>query len=57
LVLASGVEEQPNLPYVHLDIAGAAESKGEGNYPLGRATGSPIPALFGAFTWTRPSKL
>jgi leucyl aminopeptidase len=54
LILASGVEEQPNLPYVHLDIAGAAEGKGEGTFPLGRATGSPIPALFGAFTFTRP---
>jgi len=57
LILASGVEETPNLPYVHLDIAGSAEGKGEGTFPLGRATGSPIPALFGAFTWTRPSKL
>jgi leucyl aminopeptidase len=56
LILASGVEES-NVPYVHLDIAGSAEAKGEGTLPLGRATGSPIPALFGAFTWTRPSKL
>lgn len=47
LDIASGLykmnyEDQCQLAYIHLDIAGSAE---EGPGPLGRLTGSPIPAL------------